>query len=113
MSDQSNPKKFKDMTGVVFTNDRRTKDTQPHWTGRLRVDGKELLISMWEKPDRPGMMSISLTDPATLPPRPQNNQPSQNSQQGSSNNSGNSENAGNGADGDDDIFSDLFGSLGS
>lgn len=110
MSDQPEKKQFKDMTGVVFTNDRRTKDTQPHWTGRVRVNGKELLISMWEKADRPGMMTISLTDPDTLPPRPQSNQ---NQQQNSNQSNSNQSSTSNKTDGgDDDIFSDLFGSLG-
>ena len=106
-------KQPKDLSGAVFKNDRRTKDTQPHWTGKLLVNGKEYRVSMWERKDHSGadMMSIALTDPATLPPRPitasSSASPAYQNQ-----NQNNASSGGNGA-GEDDIFQDLFGSLGS
>ena len=116
MSDQP-AKKFKDMTGVVFKNGRRTKDTQPHWTGRVSIQGKEYLVSLWEKTDRSDMMSMAVTDPASLPPRPSDpRSPSQESNTQDATKTGSSspsQNTSASTAGDDDIFSDLFGSLGS
>lgn len=39
----------RDMTGFLFKNDRREKDTQPHMQGYLIVDGRKLWVSAWTK----------------------------------------------------------------
>jgi hypothetical protein len=57
-------------SGYFIANDR-TNDRQPQFRGKVDVEGKEYLISIWEKPPRDGkaMFSIELTDPASLPQR--------------------------------------------
>lgn len=57
-------------SGYLIANDR-TNDRQPQIRGKVDVEGKEYLVSIWEKPPRDGkaMFSIELTDPATLPQR--------------------------------------------
>lgn len=39
----------KDMSGTLFTNDRREKDSHPQWKGSLMIDGKEYWVSGWDK----------------------------------------------------------------
>jgi len=34
-------------SGSLFKNDRREKDTQPHYRGDCLVDGKEYWVSAW------------------------------------------------------------------
>ena len=104
-----NQKKYKDMTGVFFKNTRRNKENSPNWTGKMNFNGKEFLVSMWEKDGNADMMTFSITDPDTLPPRP--DQPNSGSGTNASEQSSGAQSSG--AQGDDDIFSDLFGNLGS
>jgi hypothetical protein len=58
----------KDMTGYIALNERRTKETQPHWRGKVLIGGKEYLLSLWDKDAN--LKSLAVTDPATMPPRP-------------------------------------------
>lgn len=37
--------------GAVWPNKKREKDTQPHWTGSLNVEGVEYWVSAWKKAD--------------------------------------------------------------
>lgn len=39
----------KDMSGTLFKNDRREKDTHPHATGTALIDGVEYWVSAWTK----------------------------------------------------------------
>jgi hypothetical protein len=39
----------KDMSGTLFKNDRREKDSHPHATGTALIDGVEYWISAWTK----------------------------------------------------------------
>jgi hypothetical protein len=39
----------KDMSGSLFKNDRREKDTHPHATGTAIIDGVEYWVSAWTK----------------------------------------------------------------
>ena len=57
-------------SGYFIANDR-ANDRQPEFRGKVDVEGKEYLISIWGKPPRDGkaMFSIELTDPSTLPQR--------------------------------------------
>ena len=41
-------------TGAIFKNDKKTKDTQPDYRGKVNVDGKELEISLWLKTSKAG-----------------------------------------------------------
>lgn len=55
--------------GYLYPNEK-SNDRQPDYRGKLNVDGKEWLVSGWIR-DKDGekMISISLTDPASLPAR--------------------------------------------
>jgi hypothetical protein len=41
--------KQKELSGVLFKNDRREKDTHPHATGSALIDGVEYWVSAWTK----------------------------------------------------------------
>ena len=61
---------IKDMAGYIARNSNRANERQPHWRGKVRINGKEYLLSLWEKDGNADLMSLSVTDPATLPARP-------------------------------------------
>ena len=45
----------KSMSGVLFKNDRREKETHPHATGRILLDdGRTLWVSAWTKDGKKG-----------------------------------------------------------
>lgn len=47
--------------GVLFKNDRKTKDTQPGYTGSLNVDGVEYFLDAWVKDGKSGkFFSVSV-----------------------------------------------------
>lgn len=61
----------KDNGGYLFRNAKKSSDKQPDYRGKVNVNGKEMLISGWlRQQDGEEMISISLTDPATLPQKP-------------------------------------------
>lgn len=90
-------KEIKDMSGYIAKNSNRTKDTQPHFRGKVRINGKEYLLSVWEK--NGDVLSVSVTDPDQLEARrtnqtqpvtaPTQSKPAANS--------------------DEDLFKDIFG----
>lgn len=86
-------KTVKDMSGYIAKNDRGNNDRRPHWKGKVRIEGKDWLLSLWIKDDNPDMMSVSVTDPEKLPKR----DPAKTSSAPSA----------------DDPFGDLFGSSAS
>lgn len=43
------PYEQKDMSGSLFKNDRREKDTHPHATGTAIIDGVAYWVSAWTK----------------------------------------------------------------
>lgn len=51
----------KDMTGSVFANSRKEKDTHPDRTGDCTIDGKKYWISGWVKQDKNGKQYLSLS----------------------------------------------------
>ena len=47
--------------GALFKNDRKTKDTQPGYTGTLNVDGVEFFLDAWVKDGKSGkFFSVSV-----------------------------------------------------
>ena len=55
--------------GYLFPN-KKSNDSQPDFRGKLTIDGKEWLVSGWKRSkDGEEMISLSVTDPASLPPR--------------------------------------------
>lgn len=44
----------KDMTGVLFRNDKKTIDKQPTHRGRIIIGGVEYLLSAWVKEGKNG-----------------------------------------------------------
>lgn len=58
----------RDMAGYIARNDRRSNDRQPAWRGKVTIKGKEYLLSLWEK--SADVLSLAVTDPDDLPPRP-------------------------------------------
>jgi hypothetical protein len=42
------------MRGILGRNERREKDSQPEFTGRCEIDGKEFWISAWVKESAKG-----------------------------------------------------------
>ena len=40
--------------GVLFKNDKREKDTHPHFTGKINIDGVEYWLSAWTKEGKSG-----------------------------------------------------------
>ena len=45
----SSTRQQKELSGVLFKNDRREKDTHPHATGSALIDGVEYWVSAWTK----------------------------------------------------------------
>jgi hypothetical protein len=53
-----------DMTGALFTNDRKENDKQPDYNGSCEVEGKQYWVAGWKKKikngDRAGQTFMSL-----------------------------------------------------
>lgn len=47
--------------GALFTNERRTKDSHPGFTGKINVEGKEYWLSAWGKTSKAGKKFLSLS----------------------------------------------------
>lgn len=45
---------MKDMSGSLFKNEKRDKDTHPHATGSALIDGVEYWVSAWTKEGKNG-----------------------------------------------------------
>lgn len=49
--------------GVLWKNDRKTKDNQPDYTGKINVDGRDLKLAAWIKDgDNGKYMSLSVSE---------------------------------------------------
>lgn len=49
--------------GVLFKNDRKEKDTQPDYTGKITLGGKEKRLAAWLKDGQRGkFMSLQVSD---------------------------------------------------
>lgn len=53
----------KDMTGVMFVNDRKESDNHPDWKGRAVIGGRKVWVSAWKKEGQKGKyLSLSFQD---------------------------------------------------
>ena len=51
-------------TGAIFSNDKRDKDTQPNYKGKINVEGKDFDIALWVKEGKTGkFFSAKLSEP--------------------------------------------------
>ena len=57
----------KDNRGYLYPNKNKNKPTQPDFTGKVLVDGKELRISAWENQTPEGNKYLSLAFSVPLP----------------------------------------------
>lgn len=54
-------------TGYLYPNEKKN-ERQPDFRGKVTIEGKEYLLSAWKREkDNAEILSISVTDPATLP----------------------------------------------
>lgn len=58
----------RDMRGYIARNATRS-GSQPNWRGKVNINGKEFLLSLWEKEGNPDLMNLSVTDPENMPSR--------------------------------------------
>lgn len=50
----------KDNNGVLFTNNKREKETHPHYNGKATINGTEYYVSSWVKEGKNGkFLSLS------------------------------------------------------
>ena len=72
---------MKDMSGSVFKNKKRDRDTSPDLTGSALLFGKEVWVNAWVKQDKNGDKWISLAFKEKQPKQasePQSSPPSRN-----------------------------------
>lgn len=50
----------KELTGSLFDNNRKEKDTHPDKTGSCKIEGKEYWINAWIKRDDQGRERLSI-----------------------------------------------------
>lgn len=68
--DMDQQKQKRENGGYLFRNADKRTDKQPDFRGKMNIGGKEWLVSGWTRTkDGEEMISLSLTDPATLPQR--------------------------------------------
>lgn len=85
MEQQKQAPKKNENSGYLFKNANKNSEKQPDFRGKVTVNGKEFLVSGWSRvKDGEDMISISLTDPASLPPRDGAARPAQASSSGGS-----------------------------
>jgi len=52
----------RDNSGVLFKNDKREKESHPHYKGNIRVNGQEYWLSAWIKEGKNGkFMGLALS----------------------------------------------------
>jgi len=50
----------KDNSGVLFTNNKREKETHPHYNGKATINGTDYYVSSWVKEGKTGkFLSLS------------------------------------------------------
>jgi len=59
----------KDNSGVLFSNDKREKETSPHYKGNITVDGVEYWLSAWVKEGKNGkFLGLAVNPKDSQPP---------------------------------------------
>lgn len=61
------------LTGVLFRNDKKEKDTQPDYKGSCEIDGTEYWIAGWKKAGKDGpllSLKFSAKEAATTKAKP-------------------------------------------
>ena len=62
-------KQQKDMSGILFKNDRKEKDSHPDYKGSITVDGEEYWLSAWiKRGERGTFMSLAVKAKEARPP---------------------------------------------
>lgn len=59
----------KDMSGSLFINRNKSKDTAPDMTGDVTINGKKWRIAAWNKTSKGNTQYLSLNFSEPLPPR--------------------------------------------
>lgn len=55
-------------TGAIFKNDKKTKETQPDYKGKVNVNGKEMEVALWVKQGKAGsFFSAAFSEPYVAP----------------------------------------------
>jgi uncharacterized protein (DUF736 family) len=67
-------------SGAMFKNDRKEKETQPDFKGKVNVNGMEMEIAGWKRQSQNGTAYISLVfkEPYVSPENKQMKQPIEN-----------------------------------
>ncbi len=59
---------LKDNSGALFKNDQKKTDNHPDYTGKVKVNGREMRIAAWLKASKggKGFMSLSFSEPQVI-----------------------------------------------
>jgi hypothetical protein len=64
----------RDNSGALFTNDKREKETHPHYQGKATINGVEYYVSAWVKDGQKGkFQSLSFKPVQETAKQPQKN----------------------------------------
>jgi len=61
----------RDNSGVLFKNEKREKESHPHYKGNIRVDGQDYWLSAWIKEGKNGKFMGLAVSPKEDQPQPQ------------------------------------------
>jgi len=61
----------RDNSGVLFKNEKREKESHPHYKGNIRVDGQDYWLSAWIKEGKNGKFMGLAVSPKDDQPQPQ------------------------------------------
>jgi hypothetical protein len=77
---------IKELTGSLFDNNRKERDTHPDKTGSCKIEGKEYWINAWIKRDDQGRerLSIAFKPKEEKADKPRPEQPTQSVQRSAS-----------------------------
>ena len=58
---------LKDLQGSLFKNNKKTTDNHPEYTGKIKINGTEFLLSAWVKETKTGEKWLSLSAKEAMP----------------------------------------------
>ena len=62
----------RDMSGILFKNDRKTQTNQPDYTGDCKVNGTVYRLAAWVKQGAQGkFLSLAISVPQAQQPKPE------------------------------------------